>query len=397
MLKSIKLLSIIGFLVSCQSAKHVETDRHPQTTPITEFVTEPIVKSGKEVSLAFVGDVIIHERVRTREEKTNEGYQTIWENIQSYLDQADITYANLEGPVAPEYGGVTGFPMFNFPEKILPALQEHGFDVVSTANNHALDRQSKGIIKTIENLSKYKLLHTGTVASEANVTQDKETWWALTPIEGTTKSIAWLACTEMTNGNRDKENQVLYCFKHKEKIKTLIQKLKAMPDVAAIVLTPHWGEEDAFEIEPHVKAWGKTMLEEGASAIVGSHPHVVRKIQEYTTSDQRRTIVAYSLGNFVSNQPWTKNKLSMLLYLKFKDNQDQKPYELIEVKYIPLWTTRTIQKDGTSKYRIDAVWDEKKIPSEAAQILKSELGNDKRIKDQKQFEQMLNIKKSDLK
>ena len=107
------------------------------------FIILPKPVFAKDTTLAFVGDVIIHERLRVREEKTNEGFHTIWSPIQTYLEKADLTYANLEGPVAPEYGGLTGFPLFNFPEKIIPALKEHGIDVVSTANNHALDRQAK--------------------------------------------------------------------------------------------------------------------------------------------------------------------------------------------------------------------------------------------------------------
>ncbi len=383
-MRLLKLSVVVALLFSCQSKPHADKKRKPQQTASkVVFATEPIVKQNKEVTLAFVGDVILHERLRKREEIHNEGYQSIWSNIQKYLDQADITYANLEGPVAPEYG-VTGFPMFNFPEEIIPALKENGFDVVSTANNHSLDRQAKGIKKTIENLIKYDLLYTGTVTTEADVDQGRETWWTLTPIPRTSKSIAWLACTEMTNGNPDKENQVLYCFKHREKIKAMIKKLKSRSDIAAIILTPHWGEEEKFEIEPHLSTWAKIMLDEGASAIVGSHPHVIRKIETYETKDQRKTMIAYSLGNFVSNQPWTPTKLAMLLYLKFKDNQDQKQYELTDIKYVALWTTRTIEKDTTAKYRIDAIWDEKKLPQEAQNILKSHLDKNQRIKSEKE-------------
>ncbi|MBC7458279.1 MAG: CapA family protein, partial [Bdellovibrionaceae bacterium] len=113
-------------------------------------------------------------------------------------------------------------------------------------------------------------------------------------------------------------------------------------------------------------------------------PHVVRKIEEYTTKDQRKTMIAYSLGNFVSNQPWTPNKLGMLLYLKFKDNEDQKAFGLTDIKYIPLWTIRTIEKDSTAKFRIYPVWDDKKIPAEAKNIIDKQLGNEKRINSEQE-------------
>ncbi len=377
------ILSSLAFLGSCQSAPKVDTGRKTQSMPINLPVyTEPTVRTNTEITLAFVGDVIIHERIRVREEKTNEGFQTIWSNIQNFLEKADFTYANLEGPVAPEYGGVTGFPMFNFPESIIPALKNSGFDIVSTANNHSLDRQAKGIRKTIENLNKNQLSYTGTIDQEIRVEQGLESWWALTPIENSQKIIAWIACTEMTNGNPDKEDQVLYCFKHEEKMKALVRTLKTRKDIAAIIVTPHWGEEAEFVPEPHLKRWAYRMLEEGVTAIVGSHPHVLRRIETHTTKDNRKTIVAYSLGNFVSNQPWTPNKTSMILYLKFNENPKENLLELKDIKYIPLWTIRTIEKDHTSKFRVQPIWDLKKVPAESRAIWEAELGHEKRIKSE---------------
>ncbi|MEQ1722403.1 MAG: CapA family protein, partial [Pseudobdellovibrio sp.] len=171
----------------------------------------------KQITLAFVGDIILHERIRKREERTHEGFQVIWQDIQQYLTSANYTYANLEGPVAPEIGGIGVYPMFNYPEKIIPNLKDSGFDVVSTANNHALDRGVAGIKQTIKNLNKYKLKFTGTISSA----KSDENFWTMTD------NIAWLACTEMTNGVRDKENLVLYCFKDREKIKNIIKELSA--------------------------------------------------------------------------------------------------------------------------------------------------------------------------
>jgi poly-gamma-glutamate synthesis protein (capsule biosynthesis protein) len=142
------------FLVGCQNPLKKENIKHLQLEqPISQKKIVEIEKSDM-ITLGFVGDVILHERLRKREIKTKEGYAVIWSAIQNYIEKPDITYANLEGPVAPELGGVSGFPMFNYPEKIIPALKDNGFDLVSTANNHALDRRANGIRKTIQNLKK---------------------------------------------------------------------------------------------------------------------------------------------------------------------------------------------------------------------------------------------------
>lgn len=383
MLKILVYFIAFFFLFSCatNSKKVAQIKKSPEI-PLREVSSNRSTSLSDPISIAFVGDVIIHERLRKREEKTNEGFNKIWESITSYLNKADMTYANLEGPVAPEYGGPTGFPMFNFPESIIPALKNNGIDIVSTANNHALDRQAKGVRKTIENLNKYNLAHVGTVSSGKNVEEAIELWWKVTPIQDL--RVAWISCTEMTNGNPDKEGQVLYCYKNREVIKTLIKELKEQVD--AIILLPHWGEEETYVIESNRTIWAKKMLDEGVTAVVGSHPHVVQKIENYTTVDGRNTVIAYSLGNFVSNQPWTPNKASMILYVKFGRGPNQK-VEVSKVSYIPLWTVRTIERDGTSKFRISPVWDTRK--SEAEKIWKDQLGDERRLKSEQELSEFL--------
>jgi poly-gamma-glutamate synthesis protein (capsule biosynthesis protein) len=281
--------------------------------------------------------------------------------------------------VAPDLGKPSGFPQFNFPERILPSLKEAGIDVVSTANNHALDKGAKGIRSTIKNLKKHKISHTGTISSAQALLQGKENWWSISKLGD--KKIAWISCTEMTNGIKDKENLVLYCFKDIEKVKTAIKYLKAKKDISAIILLPHWGEEEEYEIEGYRKRWAHIMLNLGASAVVGSHPHVVQKIESFMTDDGRPTVIAYSLGNFISNQFWLWTKASMLLLLKFKEDLTSAQLIVDDVKYVPLWMNRTIEKDGTAKYRLLPVFDFKKVPHDASQIWIQQLGNEKRLKE----------------
>lgn len=376
--KSVFLFSVL-FLSACQTLNNsvpLKTVHNEEKKDLPPSLQEKIPKT---YSISFVGDVIIHERLRTREEKHKEGYNVIWSAVQKYFDQADLSYANLEGPVAPDLGKPSGFPQFNFPERILPSLKEAGIDVVSTANNHALDKGAKGIRSTIKNLKKHKISHTGTISSSQALQQGKENWWSISKLGD--KKIAWISCTEMTNGIKDKENLVLYCFKDIEKVKTAIKDLKAKKDISAIILLPHWGEEEEYEIEGYRKRWAHIMLNLGASAVVGSHPHVVQKIESFMTDDGRPTVIAYSLGNFISNQFWLWTKASMLLLLKFKEDLTSAQLIVDDVKYVPLWMNRTIEKDGTAKYRLLPVFDFKKVPHDASQIWIQQLGNEKRLKE----------------
>ncbi|MBY0553670.1 CapA family protein [bacterium] len=366
---------VLFFMLSCSSVnKNSENSNLKQNT----------------ITLAFVGDVILHERLRTREEKTKEGYQVIWQEIQAYLSSADLTYANLEGPVAPDIGGMGTYPMFNFPEKIIPNLKDSGFDVVSTANNHALDRFSIGIKKTIANLNKYKLSYSGTISSEKALVDRSETWWALTPINGSAQSVAWLACTEATNGMADKNNQVLHCFKDREKIKSYIQQLSVDASVAFIILNPHWGTEDKFKIARYRSIWAQEMIDQGAVAVVGSHPHVIQKIENINSADGRKAVVNYSLGNFVSNQRNLKNRLSIIYYIKMQMEANGQ-YTLKESKALPLWMNRTIKKDRTAVYRLTPIWDFAKLPKEIKKTWFENINTEYLFKDEDELKSFLNI------
>lgn len=337
------------------------------------------MQNETSVSLAFVGDVLLHQRLRHREEKTREGYRVIWNDIAGYLEQADISYANLEGPVAPQLGGVSGYPMFNFPVQIIPDLKNSGFDVVSTANNHALDRGAAGIGITIDNLRQHGMGYTGTVKEKS------EPWWALVPVAGV--QVAFLACTESLNGHRDVKKQVLLCFQDKDLILNIIRELTRQTGVAAVILLPHWGEENILRPTAKQRNWARDVIDAGATAVVGSHPHVVQPIEPYTAADGRMSWISYSLGNFISNQSAVSNKLSMIFFLKLKIRNAKAV--AVGAKALPLWMNRQIEKDRTAVYRLAAVWDFQALPPEAGKIWTSVIPVERNFRDWNEVDDFL--------
>jgi poly-gamma-glutamate capsule biosynthesis protein CapA/YwtB (metallophosphatase superfamily) len=327
------------FILSCANKSAWESEKNLK--PAACHGREPTIK------IAFVGDIILHQRLRQREEKTKEGFSTIWQELQPLFDTADILYGNLEGPVAHELGGVSGYPRFNFPESILPELKKSGFDVVSTANNHSLDRGFKGIDLTIRKLRRYELLFTGTTSSDTPA----DPFYTLVPIEKFIQKkqryVAFIACTEMLNGHLDKKQQVLLCYEKENFIRQLVADLSQRADVKAVIVTPHWGEENIFIASERQKKWARSLIGSGAKAVVGSHSHVIGEIEKY-----KNGIILYSLGNFVSNQPAPENKLSKVFYIHL-DQQGA----LLETRALPIFMHRQLQKDGTAMFRLRPVWD----------------------------------------
>lgn len=276
---------------------------------------------GKQITIAAMGDLLLHRPLQLKASQS--GYESLWEKVTPFLKSADIVYANLEGPIAPgisrngsqvndplkwDLNVYSDFPVFNYHPSLAQSLKTSGFTIVSTANNHALDRSSIGIDKTIETLDKAGLHHVGTRSKSTD-----QPWFKTLESQGF--KIAWLACTEHTNGINDKHHQILHCNRTEDRqvILKTIQELKSQVD--AIVVLPHWGEEYHEYPTKTQTAFATQVLDAGATAVIGSHPHVLQPVKKYITKDNRATLISYSLGNFVSFQGSPRTRSTMILLL----------------------------------------------------------------------------------
>jgi Bacterial capsule synthesis protein PGA_cap len=290
-------------------------------------------RPGTKVTIAAVGDVLLHGPLQKQSYASPEGFSSLWKNVQPFFANADLSYANLEGPCADGHttsgraqdpgkvfdGRVySSYPQFNYHPSLIPALKGAGVDVVSTANNHALDRRGRGADRTIENLNGHGLPYTGT-RSSAN---PDAPWYAITEAKGV--RIAWLACTFSTNGIPDPKNQVLSCYEDKTTLLSTIKSLSQSPEVDAVIVTPHWGVEYQHIPSAPEKKLAHDMLDAGATAVLGGHPHVVQPWEKYTTADGREGFVIYSLGNFVSGQSGLAKRSALVLYLGLTKGPDGK-------------------------------------------------------------------------
>src|SRR5699024_2305391 len=93
------------------------------------------------ITLAAVGDLLIHDRVYN-EAKTEDGYDfmPMIESLKPYIQEATVSFANQETMIGGEEIGLSSYPSFNSPKEVGDAVREMGFDIVSIANNHTLDR-----------------------------------------------------------------------------------------------------------------------------------------------------------------------------------------------------------------------------------------------------------------
>lgn len=248
-----------------------------------------------QTTLAAIGDILIHDRVYENAKiKSSYDFHPMFQMIQSSLKKPDILLANQETILGGVKLGLSSYPCFNSPQQVGNALIDSGVDIVSTANNHALDRGEKGLITSINYLNKLNLPHVGTYTSQ----KSHDT---LQILSSNGIKIAYLSYTYGTNGIPiPKGKDFLVNLIDKTKMKEEIQRAKKKADV--VVMSVHWGIEYQRFPNKEQKQLASFLVNQGVDIIFGHHPHVLQPMAWIKAKDGRKALVVYSLGNFLSGQ-----------------------------------------------------------------------------------------------
>jgi poly-gamma-glutamate synthesis protein (capsule biosynthesis protein) len=303
----ILIISIINCIRIIVINKKTDTEvksMDGKTVKIDSITEEVKIPDDVTINLAVIGDIMCHNT------QYNDAYQNgtydfsyVFDDIKEELQSADITVGNLETTFAGSDRGYSSYPNFNTPESLAWNLKDVGFDLVSTANNHSLDTGYSGLESTINYLDQAGLAHTGTYKSQEE--QNKTT---ILEVKGL--KIAFLSFTYGTNGISIPSGKE-YCINliSEDFIKDRLNAAKEEnPDIICVFM--HWGEE--YETTPNQEQQNlaKLLFENGANIILGSHPHVLQKME-----NTEEGFVIYSLGNFVSGQVKTGTRDSIILNL----------------------------------------------------------------------------------
>ncbi len=300
--------------------------------------------SSVTISISVVGDLMCHspQFEYARVEKDSFDFSPVYRNVKKYLEMSDFTFGNLETVAAgKENGGYTGYPFFNTPSSYITALKEVGFDLLVTANNHSLDRSEKGILKTINEINYRDLKYVGTYVSQTD--RDSIRIFDIKGIK-----IAILAYSYGTNGNPiPKGKNYLINLIDYDLIGKDIQSAKA--NGAELVLVHfHFGEEYKREPVQFQKDVVNKTIELGADIIIGGHPHVLQPVNFYKTNNAilDSGFVAYSMGNFFSNQQARYKDAGLILTLNIKKDFVNNKFDITEVKYLPTWVYKGTTTNG---------------------------------------------------
>jgi poly-gamma-glutamate capsule biosynthesis protein CapA/YwtB (metallophosphatase superfamily) len=256
-------------------------------------------------TLAATGDTFPHENIQEAAEKR--GYDFLFEQIAPYLKNADIAYTNFDGAML-ESAGRSGYPNFNYSPKLATALKNANVKLVSTANNHILDKGPVGVDATLKVLETNGIMQHGAV-TQADSAKPRPPYQSFVmQRNGVNLSVGFLSATWGTNGINDPNNQVnlLYTTNNYgqagEVSPTFLENIaKARRETDIVIVAAHFGFE--YNLYPHpsqIEA-SKKMAAAGADVILGAQAHTLQPVDILNTNG-RKTLVIYSLANFLAAQ-----------------------------------------------------------------------------------------------
>ena len=319
---------------------------------------ESKVDSTIVIRISAVGDLMCHSvQIRNAQVGVDTfDFKKAYRKVEKYFNESDFLIGNLETVLAGKEKKFTGYPLFNSPDDFAVALKQVGFDLLVTSNNHSLDRGEFGVHRTIDQLIANDLIYIGTHKSRSDRDSIR-----IVNINGI--RIAFLAYTFGTNG--------IPIPKGKDFLVNLIDKKKIERDIKSarnvgtdlVLIYYHFGDEYKREPSSYQKNIVQFSIDNGADIIIGSHPHVIQPIKYFNTKNAKLDsgLVAFSLGNFISNQQWRYSDAGIILNIDLEKNIFTNDIRIKNFHITPTWVFRGKTDKGVEHLILSESTDYKNI------------------------------------
>lgn len=329
---------------------------------------------GRKVNISAVGDIILHdEQIWSAYNEENKAYDFMnnFKYVKNFIEKRDIAYGTIEGTYAGEEIGYSGYPNYNGPDSMIDALKDTGFDIINVATDHSLDKGVEGASKTGEKIDK----------DMTSIGNKKYIIKKVKGIEIGFTSYTYESKEGELNGHKIPEDINLNTFSYNkldnglEEMKALVEEMKN-EGAEFIVFGMHWGVEYKTEPSKYQVKIAEALNEYGVDLILGSNPHVVQPIEEIEGEDGNKTLVAYSLGNFISNQrleTMGDRRTADGIILNLTLDKSRKGVKIEKWDYTPTWVYKIPRENKKSDYYILPV--EETLNSEEGEKLDKETLN----------------------
>ncbi len=338
---ALAVLVAVAILILAVSANRdkapVQTDPPKVTTEMTQPVeTEPDTKTV--IHFVAAGDLNITDRV-VASGGENFNYTKTFMDVMPLLGEADLTAINIEGNFI---GAPYGTQYASAPNELLTALGHMGVDLVQTANSYTIKNGVSGMHSTIQAIRNAGFETMGAYLDKADF--NATGGFTIRKVQGI--KVAVVAFTKgmdsmaLPAGSESCVNLLYedYATAYQDVDTQGITKLlraveRERPDITIAMV--HWGSEHNDTHSKSQESIRKLLLAEGVDAIIGTHPHYV---QEIDFNKENGTLVAYSLGDFISDGERSGTEYSIVLDLEITKDEDLEKTYISGYHFTPIFT-----------------------------------------------------------
>lgn len=309
--------------------------------PVVDSTVDESVKKEKSnvISLVGVGDNLIHETVYLDAQKEDGSFDftKMYANVKDDIQKADIAFINQETVLGGEALVLAGYPCFNSPTEIAQNLKDTGFTLANIASNHTLDRFQDGIDATRAAFDVVGITVDGAYSSQ-------EQFDTIPVFETKGVKFSFLAYTYGTNGI-EPPNPWSISYYDEDQIRSDVARAKEISDV--VIVSAHWGDEHAHQPNDFQTYYAQLFADLGVDLVIGTHTHSIQPVEWVTGVNGNRTLVIYSLGNFIGGMLTTNNAIGGMIHLDFVQKDDVITIENVK------WTPTFIHFEGDQNNILD--------------------------------------------
>lgn len=338
-LQKIVLFSTLSVLMGCQVKETGTTETVTTVIETSEQIVtdslntnnEPTI--GRSITIRSIGDILIHDTVYQNAATETGGYNFdhMFAPVKTYIENADLTTANLEVIAAGDVFAPSTYPFFNSPSEIIDALQAIGVDIVNNATNHTMDFGAEGALASIEALKVRNMPYVGSYESWTDYNTPRI-------LEANGVKVGFLSYSYGANGNYIPEDQAyLLTLIDTELMALEVEALNEQVDLSVVMI--HNGEEYETLPAAYQARVNNVARDAGASFILGGHPHVPQPFIVYN----KHQAGLFSHGNFLSGQIDDENKIGGVSEYTFTEINGK--FEITGIRFMPTYNIGSSYQD----------------------------------------------------
>ncbi len=273
---------------------------------------DPVAYTAEIVA---VGDNLFHTQLVTAGKAL--GYDRLYDGVRDVISAADLAIINQETVFTT--GAASGYPKFATPTDVGDAAIRAGFDIFTCATNHTWDKGEQGILDTLAYFADHPEV------KEIGLNNSKTERNQLDIVEVNGISIAIFNFGTLINAKSTAWWRANYLDKS-DGTKTWIagQIAKAKKQADFVMVCVHWGDEYVYKPVEQETYWAQFFADCEVDLVIGGHPHVVQPVQEVTGESGHKTLVYYSLGNFLHGQNDMNTNIGGMAKIRLYKDDDGK-------------------------------------------------------------------------